>query len=79
MDIRKLKEPYRSLALLRKAEATGDNYDLMYATCFDWCRTPERFDFWNDIHRGTYPDIPQESLKDVILAKHGSDLLIKIL
>lgn len=79
MDIRNLKEPYRSLALLRKAEAKGDDYDLIHVTCFDWGRTPERFYFWDDIHRGTYPDIPQESLKDVILAKHGSDLLIKIL
>jgi hypothetical protein len=79
MDIRDLKEPYRSLALLRRQEQHATIYDLNYVACFDWGRTPEGFEFWNEVRKGTYPDIPQESLKDVILAKHGSDLLIKIL
>ena len=79
MDIRNLKEPYRSLALLRRSEAKGTDYALQLTACFDWDRTPESFEFWNEVRIGNYPDIPQESLKDVILAKHGSDLLFKIL
>ena len=70
MKIGELKEPYRSLAVLRTNEYSEKEAGLLLReeaangmdliTAFGWIHTPEGGMFWKEVNEGLTPEIPKQ-------------------
>lgn len=77
MLIEDLKSPYKELAELRRAKE-GKVKEKSLRNSFVWGSTPEGHDFWSDVERGLDPDIPLDSLAELVY-REQRELIFKLI
>jgi AAA15 family ATPase/GTPase len=77
MKIKRLKSPYKELAMLRR-EQFGNTNKSFLTSSFVWCDTPEGDRFWDELDNGHYPDIPLDSLIE-LNTESQTELIFKCL
>lgn len=73
MNINNLPEPYRTLAFIRREQRDTKSYhnhsDILEGA-FDWQKTVELHDFWDNVCVGKLPPLTEQSIKDIVLHTH---------